>query len=317
MFRSVKTLVTGCSGFLGPWLCQRLVAEGAEVVGGDIQFDRNSRIYELGKNEIKFVELDVQQFAAVENVVREHGIQLIFHLAAQSLVGEALTKPLLTTSTNVMGTANILEAARLSDVRGVVLASSDKAYGDQDDLPYFEDAPMMGRFPYDVSKSCADMLARSYWHTYRLPTAVLRCGNLYGGGDVNWSRIVPGTVRSCLAGKRPIVRSDGTLVRDYVYVEDATDAFLLVGNALLKGSTVNGAAFNVSREEPHTVLEVVDMIRNATNRNDLEPIIEATARGEIQAQYLSGSLMKTQFNWSPKTDLPEGLLRTVDWYRSR
>ena len=321
MFAGVKVLVTGCSGFLGPWLCQRLLAEHADVVGADIQFDQQSRIHELG-DQIRLVELNVEHLDTIENVLREHEIQFVFHLAAQALVGKALEQPLATITTNVMGTTNILEAARRlqnspGSLKGIVVGSSDKAYGDQDELPYLESAPMQGRYPYDVSKSCADLIARSYFLSYRLPVTVVRCGNLYGGGDLNWSRIVPGTIRSVLNGERPIVRSDGTLVRDYIYVEDAVDAIVRLGIQHLQGATAGGEAFNISADEPLAVIDLVNMILALAERTDLTALIENTAIGEIKAQYLSSRHLRETTGWQPSTAIQEGLAKSFEWYRAR
>lgn len=321
MFSGVKVLVTGCSGFLGPWLCQRLLAEKAEVVGCDIQFEEQSRIHEM-RDRIRLVELNVEHLDKIENVLLEHNVQFVFHLAAQALVGKALEQPLSTITTNVMGTANILEAVRrlqstANALKGIVAASSDKAYGDQDELPYLETAPMQGQYPYDVSKSCADLIARSYFHTYRLPVSVVRCGNLYGGGDLNWSRIVPGTIRSVLRGERPIVRSDGTLVRDYIYVDDAADAIVRLGLKHLGGGTTGGDAFNISADEPLSVIELVNMILEVTGRTDLTPVIENTATGEIKAQFLSSKRLRDATGWQPQTALQDGLARSVEWYRGQ
>jgi CDP-glucose 4,6-dehydratase len=321
LFSGVKVLVTGCSGFLGPWLCQRLLAENAEVIGADIQFEEQSRIHEMG-DRIRLVELNVEHFDKIENVLLEHNVQFIFHLAAQALVGKALEQPLATITTNVLGTTNILEAGRRlqnspNALKGIVVASSDKAYGDHDELPYLESAPMQGRYPYDVSKSCADLIARSYFSTYCLPVTVVRCGNLYGGGDLNWSRIVPGTIRSMLRGEAPIIRSDGTLVRDYIYVEDAVDAILRVGLKHLQAGTTGGDAFNISADKPLSVIELVNMILAVAERTDLTPVIENTATGEIKAQFLSSKRLRESTGWQPLTALQDGLARSVEWYRAK
>ncbi|MBX9669575.1 MAG: GDP-mannose 4,6-dehydratase [Candidatus Obscuribacterales bacterium] len=320
MFDGVRVLVTGCSGFLGPWVCKKLISARAIVIGGDIVFPSQSRIHELS-NQMQLLRLDIVDMEQVQQVIVTNGIEFVFHLAAQALVGVALQDPLTTISTNVMGTANILEVARhLSTgsyaLKGILVASSDKAYGDQINLPYFEDAPMMGRFPYDVSKSCADLITRSYFHSYALPVAVTRCGNLYGGGDINWSRIVPGTIRSLLEGAPPIIRSDGTLVRDYIYVEDAADAAILVGEALMRDDTINGEAFNISNDSPMSVIQVVDAIRDVMGISDLTAVIENTARGEIKEQFLSSQHLRDKLNWEPKIGFRKGLEHAVDWYRS-
>lgn len=350
MFGGIKVLVTGCSGFLGPWLCERLVANGANVVGADIQFDASSRIHEV--KPITLETVDVERFDQVYDVVRKHGVQFVFHLAAQSLVGVAMRDPMRTVMTNVMGTTNVLETARRlcggdgaagaidvpgasgspaamgssatmgspaadGALLGVVVASSDKAYGEQSQLPYLEHMPMQGCFPYDASKSCADLLARSYAQSFRLPIAVVRCGNLYGPGDLNWCRIVPGTIRSCLRNERPVIRSDGTLVRDYIYVADAADAFLRIGNGLITGDTEYGEAFNVGTDAPMTVLQLVREIQMVAGTDDVKPIIENRVSTEIKAQYLSSEHLRKKLGWHASTDLQAGLLSAVEWYRTR
>jgi len=320
LYSGVKVLVTGCSGFLGPWLCQRLLADGAVVIGCDIQFDEQSRIHEMS-DRIELVELDVERLDKIEDVISKHDVQIVFHLAAQALVGKALAEPLATLATNVMGTANILEAARRLQnsskaLKGIVVASSDKAYGEQDELPYLESAPMQGRYPYDVSKSCADLIARSYFHSYGLPVTVVRCGNLYGGGDLNWSRIVPGTIRSLLRGERPVIRSDGRLVRDYTYIEDAADAIARLGLKHLSADTTGGASFNISADIPLSVIGLVLLLLDATERQDLIPVIENSATGEIRVQFLNSGKLRDETGWTPETSLGDGLSRTVEWYRA-
>lgn len=320
MFGGIKVLVTGCSGFLGPWLCERLVANGANVVGADIQFDASSRIHEV--KPITLETVDVERFDQVYDVVRKHGVQFVFHLAAQSLVGVAMRDPIKTVMTNVMGTTNVLETARRlcgkdGALLGVVVASSDKAYGEQSQLPYLEHMPMQGCFPYDASKSCADLLARSYAESFRLPVAIVRCGNLYGPGDLNWCRIVPGTIRSCLRNERPVIRSDGTLLRDYVYVADAADAFFRIGNGLITGDTEYGEAFNVGADTPMTVLQLVSEIQKVVGTDGVEPIIENRISAEIKAQYLSAEHLRKKLGWQASTGLQTGLLSAVEWYRTR
>lgn len=221
-----------------------------------------------------------------------------------------------------MGTANVLEVARQLQgtpkaLRGVVVASSDKAYGDQKELPYVEAAPMRGRYPYDASKSCADLIAQSYASTYELPVAIVRCGNLYGAGDLNWSRIVPGTFKHCFAGERPVIRSDGTLVRDYVYVEDAAEAFMTIGRAVMAREADCGEAFNVSSGEYMSVLDIVRKIQEAAGVEPVEPVIRNTASFEIQEQYLSSQRLKDRLGWKPLVELSRGLALAADWYRER
>jgi len=242
-------------------------------------------------------------------------VRTVFHLAAQTIVGTANRNPRSTFDTNVRGTWNVLEACRrVSTVKRVIVASSDKAYGDHGDEPYTEEAPLQGRHPYDVSKSCADLIAQSYHASYGLPVCVTRCGNLFGGGDVNYSRIVPGTIRSALDGERPIVRSDGKFVRDYFYVRDAALAYVALAEQMHR-SEVLGHAFNFSTDRPYTVLEVVERVLKATGREDLEPVILNEASNEIRKQTLSSGKARTLLGWSPLWDLDGALAETVDWYR--
>lgn len=322
MFDGIKVLVTGCSGFLGPWLCERLVVAGAQVLGADLHFDLESRIHDIDPEKLEPVFVDVENIEELAAAIEQSEVQFVFHLAAQSLVGEARKKPLETIATNVMGTANVLEVARqlhgtAKALRGVVVASSDKAYGAHDDLPYLESTPLQGRYPYDASKSCADLIAQSYAATYDLPIAIVRCGNLYGAGDLNWSRIVPGTFKHCFAGERPVIRSDGTLVRDYLYVEDAAEAFIIIGRALMAGGVERGEAFNVSGGEHLSVLEIVRKVQDAAGIEPMEPVVRNTAKFEIHKQYLSSERLTDRLGWKPLVDLPRGLALASDWYRQR
>jgi len=322
MFDGIKVLVTGCSGFLGPWLCERLVVAGAQVLGADLHFELESRIHDIDPEKLEPVFVDVENIEELAAAIEQSEVQFIFHLAAQSLVGEARKKPLETIATNVMGTANVLEIARQlhgtsKALRGVVVASSDKAYGAHDDLPYLESTPLQGRYPYDASKSCADLIAQSYAATYDLPIAIVRCGNLYGAGDLNWSRIVPGTFKHCFAGERPVIRSDGTLVRDYLYVEDAAEAFITIGGALMAGDVGRGEAFNVSGGENLSVLEIVRKVQEAAGVELAEPVVRNTAKFEIHKQYLSSQHLTNRLGWKPLVDLPRGLALASDWYRQR
>jgi len=314
-----KVLVTGCNGLLGAWLCEALIQSGAAVVGLDREQRAGSRIREL-TGKIDLVSGDIADFELVLRVLNEFDIEFIYHLAAQAVVGPAARNPLSTFRSNIQGTWNILEAARTLRsnsplLQGIIVASSDKAYGDQDNLPYREDAPMQGRFPYDVSKSCADLIARSYYYSYNLPVCVTRCGNLYGAGDLNWSRIVPGTIMHVLRGERPIIRSDGTPVRDYLYVKDAVGAFLKLSERMFEDSSTHGEAFNISNETPVSVLEIVQEILELLARTDLKPIIEARSSLEIGRQYLSSAKIRSRIGWSPEYDLKRGLAETIEWYR--
>ncbi len=259
----------------------------------------------------------LEDFATQERAINEHEIDTVFHLGAQPIVTTAFRNPLPTFETNVRGTWNVLEACRVHAdlVKRVVVASSDKAYGDVPTLPYTEEMPVNGRHPYDVSKSCTDLIALAYAHTYALPVAVARCGNIYGGGDLNWSRLVPGTMRSLLAGERPIIRSDGRFVRDYVYVEDVVDAYLSLGSAADR-TGVRGQAFNFSAGRPLQVLELVREIQRVVGRTDLEPVVLDQVRAEIRDQHVDASKAVRVLQWTSKFTLEAGLERTAAWYRA-
>ncbi len=259
---------------------------------------------------------DLEDFWTLERVVNQHEVDTVFHLGAQTIVGVAHRCPLPTFETNIRGTYNLLEACRLhgDQVHRVVIASSDKAYGQQPHLPYTEEIPLSGRHPYEVSKSCADLIAQAYHHTYALPIAIARCGNVYGGGDLNWSRIVPGTIRSFLHGERPIIRSDGTYVRDYIYVKDAACAYMRLAECLGNGPA-RGEAFNFSTEKPMTVLEMVNVIQKLMDCAHLEPDIRDSAEGEIRSQHLSSAKARDILKWKPQFDLESGFCETISWYR--
>jgi CDP-glucose 4,6-dehydratase len=315
-WRDRPVLVTGATGLLGSWLVEALLERGAHVVG--IVRDgvpRSRLVRERVIDRIDVARGDVRDAELVERVIAEYEIECVFHLAAQTIVGIANRAPLSTFDTNVRGTWTVLDAARrVPTVKRVVVASSDKAYGDHETLPYDESAPLQGRHPYDVSKSAADLIAQSYFHTFGLPVVVTRCGNLFGGGDLNWNRIVPGTIRSALYGERPVIRSDGRLVRDYLYVEDAVDAYLAAAEALAEGDGIAGQALNVSYEQPLSVNEIVARILAAAGRPDLAPDVRNDATHEIREQYLKATRMR-KLGWSPRVALDDGLARTVGWYR--
>ncbi len=240
----------------------------------------------------------------------------MFHLAAQTIVEHAVRDPLGTMRANVAGTWELLDACRRSGRPArIVVASSDKAYGTQPVLPYTEDQPLEGRHPYDVSKSCADLIASAYANTYGLPLAITRCGNLFGGGDLNFSRLVPGTIRHALRGERPVLRSDGSPLRDYLHVDDAVDAYLAIAERLHDPS-IAGEAWNVSCEQPQSVLEMTQRVLTAAGRGDLEPVVLSEARHEIPNQYLAATKLRDRLGWSPSVGLEEGLTRTVRWYRT-
>jgi CDP-glucose 4,6-dehydratase len=258
---------------------------------------------------------DVRDQALLERVLGEYEIDIVIHLAAQTIVGIANRNPVSTFETNIGGTWAILEAARRSPtVKATIIASSDKAYGSATTLPYTETTPLAGEHPYDASKSCADLIAQSYARTFGLPVAITRCGNFFGGGDLNWNRIVPGTIRSISRGERPVVRSDGKFLRDYIYVEDAADSYLLLAEALRRDQKLAGEAFNFAAGEPCSVLEIVDLITSQMQSN-LEPIILNEASNEIREQFLNSEKAEKMLGWRAHFGVKEGLARTIAWYR--
>ncbi len=311
-----NVFITGCTGLLGSWLTMALVECGANVVGLIRDWVPRSNLFWSGYGQrITTVRGDVTDYATVERALGEYEIDAVFHLAAQTIVGIANRNPLSTFETDIKGTWTVLEACRRSPlVRRIVVASSDKAYGDQDKLPYDESAPLQGRHPYDVSKSCADLIAQAYGLTYHLPVAVTRCGNIYGGGDLNWNRIVPGTMRSVLRGERPIIRSDGRLMRDYLYVDDVVNGYLVLAQKL-DDPALFGQAFNFGMDDPKSVLEIVQAIIAISDYPDLKPVILNEASNEIEKQYLSSDKATRLLGWKPCISLEEGLRRTMAWYR--
>lgn len=317
-WRDRPTLVTGATGFLGGWLTRELTARGADVVCLVRDWvGRSELLRPASSHELTVVRGDVRSQSLIERVLGEYEIDTVFHLAAQALVGIASRNPPSTLDTNIRGTWTVLEACRRSPlVRQIVIASSDKAYGAHDRLPYREDMPLQGRYPYDVSKSCADLIAQSYAATYALPVIISRCANLYGGGDLNWNRLVPGTIRSALRGERPVVRSDGQLLRDYLYVEDAVSAYVLLAEALAAGRAQPGVAFNFGHREPIAVVAFVERILAACGRPDLVPDIRGDARHEIPDQYLDPAKAAAALGWETRYSHEDGLTRTVNWYRT-
>ncbi len=315
-WRQRPVLVTGGTGLLGGWLVRRLVAHGASIVCLVRDWVPRAELLRLPlPAAVSLLRGDVEDRAVLERALGEYEIATVFHLAAQTIVQVANRNPASTFATNIGGTWALLEACRRSPtVKEVVLASSDKAYGEHERLPYDESTALQGRHPYDVSKSCADLLGQAYAATYRLPVVITRCGNFFGGGDLNFNRVVPGTIRSVLFGERPVIRSDGTLVRDYLYVEDAAEAYLLLAEALAKEPTLAGKAFNFSNEEPLAVSEVVRRIL-AVMGSTLEPIVLAEASNEIRHQHLSAAKAREVLGWRPLFTFEEGLRRTVAWYR--
>jgi CDP-glucose 4,6-dehydratase len=308
--------ITGGTGLVGSWLVKTLVKVGANVVCLVRDWVPQSELARTGFIErVKVIRGEVQDQALIERILGEYEIKTVIHLAAQTIVGIANRNPVSTFETNIRGTWTLLESCRRSPVvEQVVIASSDKAYGCHTTLPYDETFPLQGQHPYDVSKSCADLIAHTYAVTYNLPVTVTRCGNFYGGGDLNWNRIVPGTIRSVLNGERPVIRSDGKFMRDYFYVEDGVAAYMLLAESLALKPELKGQAFNFSNEIQVTVLELVDRILTLMD-SDLQPEVHNEASNEIRHQYLNAQKAREILKWSPLFNLDKGLQRTIDWYR--
>lgn len=312
-----SVLITGCTGLLGSWMTQELIARGARVVGLVRDWIPQSRLFTEGlSNQIKTVYGGIEDLGTLERAINEYEVDTVFHLAAQTIVGVANREPLGTFEANIKGTWNILEACRrVGGVSRIVVASSDKAYGDQEILPYDEQTPLQGEHPYDVSKSCADLLCRTYYVTYQLPVCITRCGNFYGGGDLNFNRIVPDTIRSTLRDKSIVIRSDGTYVRDYFYVKDGVLAYLHLAEQMDRPEIL-GEAFNFSNELQISVLELVHKILKLMNKPHLEPTILNQAQNEIKHQYLSAEKARKLLNWRSQYELDDALLETIQWYKT-
>jgi CDP-glucose 4,6-dehydratase len=308
--------VTGATGLVGGWVVRQLLDAGADVVALVRDWvPRSEMVAERLIDRVRVVRGDVRNQQTLERALGEYEVATVLHLAAQTTVQVANRNPVSTLDTNIRGTWALLEACRRTPtVQQIVIASSDKAYGDQDVLPYKEDAPVMGRHPYDVSKSCADLLSQMYAKTYQLPVAVTRCGNFFGGGDLNWNRLVPGTIRSVVRGERPIVRSDGLFTRDYLYVEDGAWAYLLLAEQLAARPELRGDVFNFSYEMRMTVLELVTRLLAAMG-STLEPDVRNETSNEIRDQYLDATKAKTVLGWTPAYTFDTGLRATVDWYK--
>lgn len=309
------TFVTGASGLVGGWLVRRLMSAGADIVCLVRDWVPQSELVRSRLIEqVRVVRGDAQDLSLLERVLGEYEIDTVIHLAAQTIVTIANRNPISTFATNIGGTWSLLEACRRSPcVKQIVVASSDKAYGDQGCLPYNENTPLQGQHPYDVSKSCADLLAHTYAKTYGLPVAITRCGNFYGGGDLNWNRIIPGTIRSIIRQQRPVIRSDGSYIRDYFYVEDGAAAYMLLAEGLSKNPDLRGEAFNFSNEEQIPVLDLVRRILSLMG-SGLDPDVRNEASNEIRHQYLSAAKARTLLGWQPLFDLNIGLKKTISWY---
>lgn len=313
-WQNKNVFVTGCTGLLGSWMVKYLVDRGANVTGLIRDIVPGSNIYKNGYYaKINTVKGQLEDVYTLERALGEYETDTVFHLAAQPIVGVANRNPLSTFESNIRGTYNLLEACRRNPLaKKIVIASSDKAYGDQEKLPYCEDAPLQGKHPYDASKSCVDLIAQTYHNTYSLPVCVTRCGNFFGGGDLNFNRLVPETIRYIFYGKRPVLRSNGNMIRDFIYIEDAVEAYLLLAEKM-DDNKIHGEAFNFSNESQITVLELVNIIIKLAN-SSLEPKILNEADNEIKHQYLSARKAREVLGWHPKYSLDEGLDKTIEWY---
>lgn len=301
---------------VGSWLTRALVEAGSYVVALVPDWDPQSELLRSGTiNSVNVVNGRLEDYEAVERSINGHEVDTVFHLGAQTIVGTADRSPRATFRSNIEGTWNVLDACRLMGgmVERIVVASSDKAYGEQE-LPYVESMPLEGRHPYEVSKSCTDLLTTSYAVTYGLPAAIARCGNIYGGGDLNWSRIIPGTFRSILEGKQPVLRSDGTFVRDYLHVNDVVGAYIALAENVHRNDVV-GRGFNFSDESPLSVMQIYTACCEAAGKPGLAPLILNKAQGEIKDQYLDATLARSALNWSAEVKLEDGLSKTFSWYR--
>ncbi len=314
-WRDRRVFVTGATGLVGGWLIRRLLEAEADVVCLIRDWTPNSELYQSRMiDKVTVVSGDLCDQAVLERALGEFEINTVMHLAAQTIVGIANRNPVSTFEANIGGTWKLLEACRRSPKVGqIIVASSDKAYGEAKVLPYTEETPLEGRHPYDVSKSCSDLIAQTYAVTYKLPVVITRCGNFYGGGDLNWNRIIPGTIRSVLRDQRPLIRSDGSFVRDYFYVEDGAAAYMFLAEQLARRPELAGSAFNLSTEIQLSVLDIVQQVLREMH-STLEPEILGEASHEIPHQYLSARKARELLNWQPLFTLEEGLRRTIEWY---
>jgi CDP-glucose 4,6-dehydratase len=311
-----SVFVTGATGLLGGWLTMRLLKEGANVTALVRNWGPTYAISPQNLlSRVNVVTGDIRDAALLKRILGESEIEIVFHLAAQAIVSVANRNPVSTFESNIQGTWNVLEACRRAPkVKAVLVASSDKAYGEQATLPYTEEMPLMGSHPYEVSKACADLITQAYITSYDLPAAITRCGNFYGGGDLNWNRVVPGTIRSVVRGEAPIIRSDGQFVRDYFYVEDGAAAYMLLAQRMIENPAVGGSAYNFSNEARISVIDLVSKIL-AKMGSELQPVIQNQAVNEIRHQFLSAERAHTILQWKPQFTLDEGLDRTIAWYR--
>ncbi|MGA9370555.1 MAG: NAD-dependent epimerase/dehydratase family protein [Solirubrobacterales bacterium] len=313
----VRALVTGARGFAGSWVAKALLDSGAEVTSLDRDSEGASGLELLGiAGDVHDITGDLRDGDLVASTLRQDSIDTVFHLAAQAIVGDANASPIPTFEANIQGTWVLLDACRVARIQAVVVASSDKAYGPHDELPYTEDSALQPIYPYDVSKAATDLIARSYWHTHGLPVAVTRLANIYGGGDRNFSRLIPESVTTVLDGRRPVIRSDGSPERDFLHVEDAASAYLAIAEALAQGRA-SGEAFNAGWGRPNPVREVVDLICEL-GPGEVEPDYRGAGNpsGEIERQYLDSTKIRTEIGWEPRVELREGIRRTLEWYEA-
>lgn len=311
-----KIFITGATGFVGSWLLNELVRRGADItiLVRDIHSTMFQKLLLSTEKPDSIVLGRLENFELIERIINEYEIEVCFHLAAQPIVGVANKNPLSTFQSNITGTWNLLEACRRSNiVRCLIVASSDKAYGEPRSLPITEDHPLLANYPYDASKACADILARTYHKTYGLPVAVSRCSNIYGGGDLNFSRIVPGTIQYVLLDRNPIIRSDGSPIRDYIHISDAISAYIRLAESIERAG-VKGQAFNFSTHKPMSVLQIVEKIIEVSGKTHLEPCILRQVSPEIQAQYLSPEKAHRILNWTAKVPVEKGLEETIKWF---
>ena len=317
-WKNKSVLVTGATGLVGSWLVHELLKQGSSVTALVLDNDPASQLFRSGDiNRIAVVSGNLSSYHDVARSLLTNECTEVFHLGAQTIVGTALLDPISTFESNIQGTWNVLEAVRQSNglVKAVVVASSDKAYGSSVNLPYREDHPLHGDGPYDVSKSCTDLIAQSYGRTYGVPVTVARCGNIYGGGDLNWSRIVPGTIRDLEQRRQPTFRSDGTYLRDYIHVDDVISGYMKLAE-VSQAKNLDGEAFNFSRDEPLSVADLYKQICQATVGSYVEPLILNTAKSEIKNQHLDSTKAKRVLDWTSNVSIEDGLAKTIDWYRS-
>ncbi len=313
-----KVLITGATGIVGSWLTKKLISLNSEIITFIRDWDPKSQLISSGDVlKTTVVNGKLENFDDIERAINQHEVDTVFHLGAQTIIGTAIRNPLATFEANIRGTYNLLEACRIhqSLIERIVIASSDKAYGKSEVLPYTEDMPMQGKHPYDVSKSCTDLIAMTYADSYNLPITIARCGNIYGGGDLNFSRIVPDTIKNLLNNQNPVLRSNGKFTRDYIYVKDVVDAYILLAEKTIQNE-IKGQAFNFSPESKISVIEITRKIMDIMNKTELEPVILDKAKNEIQDQYLDAAKAKRLLNWKPKYSLEEGLRETIQWYRN-